>query len=187
MVAPSIAGAMTIHNVAYDSTPVKGTVSVPSMGPEAYSFDQIGNEVLLRPHSTVGHVKVTMVSFACQSGQWNSGESRYMGRDHALHNGIAQTISFPVNRHLANDVVWTVGYNTNTSGLHPIGHSGPMDSLNVGLSPATRLGHDRFPDSIIWDTRVAGFAGGSPFVAGELNLDSHGWAGYVPAARFTVR
>ena len=47
MVAPSIAGAMTIHNVAYDSTPVKGTVSVPSMGPEAYSFDQIGNEVLL--------------------------------------------------------------------------------------------------------------------------------------------
>ena len=242
MVAPSIAGAMTIHNVAYDSTPVKGTVSVPSMGPEAYSFDQIGNEVLLRPHSTIGHVKVTMVSFACQSGQWNSGcattpgstfkapitlnlyrysksnpatgeikpgrlitsvtktfsiryrpssqsagESRYMGRDHALHNGIAQTISFPVNRHLANDVVWTVGYNTNTSGLHPLGHSGPMDSLNVGLSPATRLGHDRFPDSIIWDTRVASFAGGSPFVAGELNLDSHGWAGYVPAARFTVR
>jgi hypothetical protein len=35
--------------------------------------------------------------------------------------------------------------------------------------------------------RVAGFAGGSPFVAGELNLDSHGWSGYVPAARFTVR
>ena len=35
MVAPSIAGAMTTSNVAYDSTPVKGTVSVPSVGPEA--------------------------------------------------------------------------------------------------------------------------------------------------------
>jgi hypothetical protein len=240
MIAPSIAGATTTSNVAYDSTPVKGTVSVPSMGPEAYSFNQIGNEVILRPHTNIGHVKVTMESWACESGSWDagctttpgatfkapitlrlyhystsnstgeitpgkrimkvtktfdiryrpsaeSGTSKFMGKDGELHNGIAQTISFPVNRNLANDVVWTVGYNTNTSGLRPLGRSGPMDSLNVGLSPATRVGHDRFPDSIIWDTRVASFAGGSPFVPGQLNLDSHGWAGYVPAARFTVR
>ena len=48
-----------------------------------------------------------------------------MGKDGALHNGIAQTISFPVNRNLANDVVWTVGYNTDTSGLHPLGAQPP--------------------------------------------------------------
>src|SRR5690349_4739577 len=29
--------------VVYDSTPVKGTVSDPSVGPEAYSFNQVGN------------------------------------------------------------------------------------------------------------------------------------------------
>jgi hypothetical protein len=127
-----------------------------------------------------------MFSIRYRPSSQSAGESRYMGRDGALHNGIAQTISFPVNRHLANDVVWTVGYNTNTSGLHPLGHSGPMDSLNVGLSPAARVGHDRFPDSIIWDTRAADQAHGAPFVTGELNLDK-GWAGYVPAARFTVR
>jgi hypothetical protein len=241
MVAPSIAGAMTTSNVAYDSTPVKGTVSVPSESLEADGFNQIGNEVILRPHTNIGHVKVTMVSWACESGSWQAGctttpgatfkapitlrlyhystsnsttgeikpgkrimkvtktfniryrpsaesdTTKFMGKDGELHNGIAQTISFPVNRNLANDVVWTVGYNTNTSGLHPLGHTGPMDSLNVGLSPATRVGHDRFPDSIFWDTRAASLSGGSPFVAGELNLDSHGWAGYVPAARFTVR
>ena len=68
MVAPSIAGAMTIRNVAYDSTPAKGTVSVPSVGPEAYAFNEVGNEVILRPHSAIGHVKVTMESWACQSG-----------------------------------------------------------------------------------------------------------------------
>lgn len=241
MIAPSLAGATTTGNVAYDSTPVKGTVSVPSVGAESSAFNQLGNEVILRPHSTIGHVKVTMVSFACQSGQWNSGctttpgstfkapitlnlyrysksnpttgeikprrlitsvtktfsiryrpssqsagEPRYIGTDGAPHNGIAQTISFPVNRHLPSDVVWTVSYDTNTSGLHPLGHSGPMDSLNVGLSPATRVGHDRFPDSIIWDTRAADQAHGAPFVTGELNLDK-GWAGYVPAARFSVR
>ena len=242
MVAPSIAGAMTRSNVAYDSTPVKGTVSVPSVGPEAYAFNEVGNEVILRPHSNIGHVKVTMESWACQSGSWQSGcattpgatfktpitlrlyhystrdaatgevkpgkrimkvtktfsiryrpssqsatEPRFLGKDGQLHNGIAQTISFPVNRNLASDVVWTVGYNTNTSGRTPLGHTSPTDSLNVGLSPAVRVGHDRFPDSIIWDTRFAGFTGGAPFVTGELNLDRDAWAGSVPAARFTVR
>jgi hypothetical protein len=242
MIAPSIAAAMTTSNVAYDSTPVKGTVSVPSVGPEAYAFNQVGNEVILRPHSNIGHVKVTMESWACQSGSWQAGctttpgatfktpitlrlyhystrdattgevkpgkrimkvtktfsiryrpssqsdtESRFMGTDGQLHNGIAQTITFPVNRNLASDVVWTVGYNTNTSGRTPLGHTSPTDSLNVGLSPAVRVGHDRFPDSIIWDTRSAGFTGGAPFVTGELNLDRDAWAGFVPAARFTVR
>ena len=81
MVAPSIAGAMTTHNVAYDSTPVKGTVSVPSVGPEAYSFNQVGGEVIMRPHSTIGHVKVTMESWACQSGSWQSGCTTDAGRD----------------------------------------------------------------------------------------------------------
>ena len=36
---------------------VKGTVSVPSMGPAAYSFDQIGNEVLQRPQRGMGRLE----------------------------------------------------------------------------------------------------------------------------------
>ena len=68
MVAPTIADAST-SSAVYDSTPVKGTVSVPSHGPEAYSFNQIGNEVIRRPHTAaIRHIRVTLVSWSCQSG-----------------------------------------------------------------------------------------------------------------------
>ena len=241
MIVPALASAAT--SVVYDSTPVKGTVSVPSVGPEAYAFNHVGNEVILRPHTKpIKTVSVTMESLACQHGQWNNvnckttpgarfhepitltlyraakanartGEikpgtqimhvtrtfairyrpsassntvSQFRGSDGKLHNGIAQTITFPVNRKLGNDVVWAVSYNTNTSGPRPTGVAGPADSLNVGLSPAVQVGHDRFPGTLFWDTRDAGNTGGAPFVTGQLNRDS-GWTGYVPAARFAVR
>lgn len=243
MIVPALASAAT--SVAYDSTPAPGVVSVPSVGAESYSFNHIGNEVILRPHhGAIHNVAVTMESLACQHGGWSSGcitkpgarfqepitltlyraakanaatgeirpgrqimhvtktfairyrpssisntESRYMGSDGQLHNGIAQTITFPVNRKLGNDVVWAVSYNTNTSGPRPTGVAGPADSLNVGLVPAPRIGHDRFPNSLFWDTRYAGFTGGAPFVTGQLNLDGGSWTGQglVPAARFSVR
>ncbi len=239
VLVPAIAGAST-SPVVYDSTPT--TVTVPSLGPEAYSFNRIGGEAILRPHhSPIRHVSVTMVSWACQSGGWDTGcsttpgatfpasinlrlyrsahvdpdtgvttpgkriasitrtfairyrpssisadDHRYMGTDGQPHNGIAQTITFPVHQRLGSDVVWTVGYNTAHSGRTPLGMASPTDSLNVGLSPSVSVGHDRFPGGIFWDTRDASQANGAPFVAGQLNLDK-GWGGYVPAARFSVR
>jgi hypothetical protein len=243
LAAPSLAQA-SVPTTLYDSTPVAGTVSVPSLGPEAYSFNHIGNEVLLHAHNTnVRHVRVTMVSWACQTGSWTDGsctttpgtrfpasitlhlyrysrpdasgafrpgrqitsvtktfsikfrptsdptdaQHRYMGSDGQFHNGIAQTISFPLNVRLGNDVVWTVSYNTDHSGINPIGgNNSPLDSLNVGLSPTVQYGHDRFPGSLFWDTRDANQAHGSPFIPGKLNLD-RGWTGYVPAASFSTR
>jgi len=239
LVAPAIASAAATGKAVYDALPAKGTVSVPSYGPEAYSFNQFGNEVILRPHSkAIRNVKVTMVSYACQQGSWNdscvttpgatfkapitlnlyryshtnaktgivkpgkrilrvtrtfrihyrpsstsAGEPRYMGSDGQLHNGLGQTITFPVHHKLGNDIVWTVSYDTNTSGPSPLGQSGPMDSLNVGVTPTATIGHDRFPGTIFWDTRYAGFSGGAPFVTGQLNRDN-GWTGSVPAASF---
>ncbi len=162
MIVPALASAAT--SVAYDSTPAPGVVSVPSVGAESYSFNHIGNEVILRPHhGAIRNVSVTMESLACQHGGWSSGctttpgarfhepitltlyraakanattheikpgrqimhvtktfairyrpssasagESRYLGSDGQYHNGIAQTITFPVNRKLGNDVVWAV-------------------------------------------------------------------------------
>jgi hypothetical protein len=239
LVAPSIASAAT--SVRYDSTPAKGVVSVPSIGPEAYSFNEVGNEVIV-PHSdAIKHVSVTMVSWACQIGQWNAGclttpgakfqvpitlnlyafskrnsttgvvtpgkriasitktfgiryrpsaasesQSQYIGRDGKPHNGIAQTIAWPITKKLPADVVWTVSFNTATSGPSPLGAASPTDSLNVGLSPKVRVGHDRYPASIFWDTRKAEFAGGESFVTGKLNLDGQAWARFVPAARFST-
>jgi hypothetical protein len=253
--SPAIASAAPSSPVMYDSTPVAGTVSVPSYGAEAYAFNQIGNEVILRAHTKViKHVTVTMESWACQKGGWDTGsctttpgakfiapitlnlyryshrnpvtgeitpgklitsitkkfaipfrpsndptcpqvdtdangnsiDSTYRGADGVCHHGIAQNVSFTVNRQLGNDVVWTVGYNTTDSGATPLNKpSNTMDNLNVGVTPVTRVGHVRYPDSIMWDTRSAE-KGGAPFVTGELNLDS-GWHGEVPAARFSTR
>lgn len=257
MVIPTIADAST-SSAVYDSTPVKGTVSIPSLGPEAYSFNQIGNEVILRPHTAaIRHIKVTMVSWSCQSGTAQLGggctttpgttfktpitlnlyrsstinpatgevkpgskimsvtrtfaihyrpssasvtEPRFWGNDGELHNGLDQTITFPMNRKLGSDVVWTVSYNTAHHGPSPLEVASPTDSLNVGLAPNVRVGHDRFHDSIFWDTTYQGFTcadptdgNGGPFVTGELNRDgscngtTNSWAGYVPAARFSTR
>ena len=213
----------------------------PAGGPEAYTFNQIGNEVILRPHTNIGHVKVTMESWACESGSWQAGctttpgatfkapitlrlyhystsnsttgeikpgkrimkvtktfniryrpssqsgtESRFMGKDGELHNGIAQTISFPVDRNLANDVVWTVGYNTNTSGRAPFRHSRPSTASTSACRPPRGSATTASPIRSSGTRGYAGFTGGSPFVTGDL-LDRHAWAGYVPAARFTVR
>jgi hypothetical protein len=58
----------------YTSLPKPGVVSVPSLGVEAYSFNQIGNEVILTRSATTRHVSVTMVDWACQHGSWNGGD-----------------------------------------------------------------------------------------------------------------
>jgi hypothetical protein len=60
--------------VLYSSLPEAGTVSIPSVGVEAYSFNQIGNEVILTRRATAHHVSVTMVDWACQHGAWNTGD-----------------------------------------------------------------------------------------------------------------
>ena len=114
-------------------------------------------------------------------------ETKYMGSDGELHNGLARTITFPISAKLPQDVVWSVSFNTNTSGPAPLGVPSPTDSLNVGLSPAVRVGHDRFPGGIFWDTRYDGFTGGNNFTLGSFGLDRDGYDGYVPAARFSTR
>jgi hypothetical protein len=254
MVVPTIADAST-SSAVYNSTPVKGTVSVPSQGPEAYSFSQIGNEVILRPYRRHPPRQVTMVScrvraapgrgfrattpgatfktpitlnlyrsstITLATGEVKPGSKimsvtktfaihyrpssasatvpRFWGNDGELHNGLDQTITFPMNRKLGSDVVWTVSYNTANHGPSPLGVASETDSLNVGLAPSVLVGHDRFPDSIFWDTTVQGFTcadptagNGGPFVTGELNRDgtcngtTNSWAGYVPAVRFSTR
>jgi len=62
-----------------------------------------------------------------------------------------------------------------------------MDSLNVGVSPNVRVGHDRFPGGLFWNTRYDGFTGGSHFTLGWFGLDRDGHDGEVPAARFSTR
>ena len=115
----------------------------------------------------------------------------YRGSDGQCHHGADQNIAFnlPKNTKLPAVVVWSLSYNTSTSGPNPLGGSGhPQDSLNVGLNPKTSTGLNRTEQSIFWDTRIPGNTCGAPFVTGDFNRDGPctGWVGNIPAAQFTT-
>ncbi len=58
----------------YNSTVSLGSVgNLPSVGGEAYSFAEFGNEVVLTS-THLGKVVVTMSSWGCQTGHWNTND-----------------------------------------------------------------------------------------------------------------
>jgi hypothetical protein len=65
------ASASVPHSVLYTST-APGVGNIPSVGVEAYSFNQIGDEVILRRFAKIRSVAVQLSSWACQSGAWNT-------------------------------------------------------------------------------------------------------------------
>jgi hypothetical protein len=74
LTAASASAAKIPHSVLYTSTQ-PGVANLPSVGVEAYSFNQIGDEVLLRRQNVkVKSVAVTLSSWACESGAWNTGD-----------------------------------------------------------------------------------------------------------------
>lgn len=61
-----------VAKVIYNSTPAPAPGSLPSLGIEAYSFNQLGDEVQFGRHGhTLDRVTVGFTDWACQSGQWN--------------------------------------------------------------------------------------------------------------------
>jgi hypothetical protein len=56
------------------SSPLHG--NMPSVGAEAYAFNEFGNAVTFAPgkNRTLSNVVVTMSSWGCQSGHWNTGD-----------------------------------------------------------------------------------------------------------------
>jgi len=62
-------------HVIYDSTvsPLPG--NLPSVGAEAYSFTELGDEVTFADNTrTLKQVTVTLSSWGCQSGNWNTAD-----------------------------------------------------------------------------------------------------------------
>jgi hypothetical protein len=66
------ASASVPKSVLYTSTD-PGVGNIPSLGVEAYSFNQIGDEVILRRVAKIKSVAVQLSSWACQSGSWDQG------------------------------------------------------------------------------------------------------------------
>jgi hypothetical protein len=76
-VSAGAAGPPAVPKIIYDSSvnPLPG--NLPSVGPEAYSFTEFGDEVTFANTITNRNLKgvtVTLSSWACQSGSWHAGD-----------------------------------------------------------------------------------------------------------------
>ena len=63
---------------------------------------------------------------------------------------------------LPNNVIYGITYNTNTSGFHPTGTPGPVDSLNVAMSQqpsAPSVGSNTYPGTAYVDIHGGGYQG----------------------------
>jgi hypothetical protein len=69
-------GSPVKASVVYNSTIPNGPRSnLPSVGAEAYAFNEFGNEITLAGTSRqLNSVTVTLSSWACVSGSWNGGD-----------------------------------------------------------------------------------------------------------------
>jgi hypothetical protein len=67
------ASASVPRSVLYTST-APGVGNIPSVGVEAYGFNQIGDEVILRRVAKIKSVAVQLSSWTCQSGAWYAGD-----------------------------------------------------------------------------------------------------------------
>jgi hypothetical protein len=70
------AGTPVKASVVYNSTIANGPRSnLPSVGAEAYAFDELGNQITLAGTArNLTSVTVTMSSWACVTGSWNGGD-----------------------------------------------------------------------------------------------------------------
>lgn len=98
----------------------------------------------------------------------------------ACSNSIGTVVTFRfTGQTLPDQVVWTVAYNTEHSGYHPIGAPGPYNSLNVGATSFTGApyaGTDLDPD-------VAYISAGSP--TNPLHAETD-WTGFRPLGAVTT-
>ena len=111
--------------------------------------------------------------------------------DNLCYNGLAFKITFDLRGlglTLPSDVIVGVAYNTNTWGYHPIGQSGPYESLNVGLATGTpaSVGVDIESDAVFWNTSTAAnYTDGGAGGVGIFRRDDN-WTPYAPAFQLTA-
>jgi hypothetical protein len=76
-------------------------------------------------------------------------------------NGYFNNIEFNFGHVvLPGQVIYGITFNTNTAGWHPLGVSGPWDSLNVALSKepsAPSVGSDAYPGTVYWAIATPGY------------------------------
>ena len=107
----------------------------------------------------------------------------YQASDGLCYNGLSTQVSFDLGGLVAPGVfISAISYDTQTWGDHPTGVSGPVNSLNVGLSTdPPSIGSDPFPDAVVWQTANSGYyADGGAGGSNTLRQDTN-WSPYSPA------
>jgi hypothetical protein len=75
MAGPASASTSAALTVVYNSTVKPLPANLPSVGAEAYSFNEFGDEITFgSTERNVKKVIVTLSSWACQSGTWHTGD-----------------------------------------------------------------------------------------------------------------
>jgi hypothetical protein len=73
--ATAIAGGVKASTIYNSTVPNGPPANVPSIGPEAYSFDELGNAVRFDGSARrLTSVTVGLSSWACVQGAWNTGD-----------------------------------------------------------------------------------------------------------------
>lgn len=113
-----------------------------------------------------------------------------VGPDGKTYGGMLFNVAFDfsdMNLVLPEQIVYGLAFNTYTGRANPIGKHGPYESLNFGCSSAATTGTDFDPSSAFWNTTNSSFyTDKGEAGVGTFRQDTGGWAGCVPAVRFSV-
>lgn len=109
------------------------------------------------------------------------------GWNAAGSHGIASNITFTfAGETLPDNAIFGIAYNTYTHGYAPVGTTGPVDSLNVGVRDPASVGTFLPDDSSAYLNSTWAGAYTSPGPTGTFRLDNLGWVGSMPAVQITA-
>ncbi len=171
-------GSTFEHSLTLDVYAAGGTDVAPTVG-ALLASSTADFDIPFRPSATPD----------CPSaGQWRNPSTN------TCHFGFAHRVTFddlpPVA--LPNKVIWTISYDTQSYGAHPIGSDGPFNSLNVALSSvvgAPFAGADLSPQGRFLASSWTGAycAGATANPTSELRFDTcAGLAAQRPLASITT-
>jgi hypothetical protein len=113
---------------------------------------------------------------------------KFRASDGICYSGLAFKVTFDFTGTVVpNQIIYGLAYNTTNWGYHPIGVSGPWESLNFGLAqvPPT-VGTNPFPDTAYWNTATPGnYADGGAGGVGIFRRDTN-WTPYSGAILFAT-
>jgi hypothetical protein len=122
-------------------------------------------------------------------------DSAWRAADGVCYHGLAFEIRFDLRGlgyNLPDHLIYGVAYNTNTHGYHPLGVTGPYDSLNIGLATVhgvaipPSVGTDVNPDVVYMNSSFGPFYTDGGAAGINVFRPDTGWSQYPIAVKFST-